>query len=121
MATKETVVKNQIKKWLKAEGIFYFSAAAGPYSTHGISDILCLHRGVFVAVEVKAPGKLNGATENQKAFIAKVIEHGCHGFVTDSLASCQAEFSRIFSRAERYDYVDSVLPARLVCGLSDWG
>jgi len=83
--TPENKVKNAIKAWLKREGIFYWSAAAGPFSTHGISDILALHNGVLYALEVKAPGKVANATPHQLRFIAAVKAGGGIGAVVDTL------------------------------------
>jgi hypothetical protein len=83
--TPENRVKNAIKAWFKKEGIFYWSAAAGPFSTHGISDILALHNGVLYALEVKAPGKAGNATPHQLRFIAAVKASGGIGAVVDTL------------------------------------
>jgi hypothetical protein len=90
---KETPVKNAIKNWLKKEGIFYWSAAAGPYSTHGISDILALHRGVLFALEVKAPGKAGNATVHQLRFIDAVRAAGGQGAVVDTLDAVKELFN----------------------------
>lgn len=90
--TPENLVKGRIKKWLKDQGIFYWSAAAGPYSTHGISDILALHEGVLYALEVKAPGKQGNATVHQKKFIAAIKASGGIGAVVDTLESVKELF-----------------------------
>lgn len=90
--TPENRVKAQIKKWLKDQGIFYWSAAAGPYSTHGISDILALHQGMLYALEVKAPGKVRNATTHQQRFIASVRAGGGIGAVVDTLDAVKELF-----------------------------
>lgn len=55
------------------------------YSQSGVSDLLCCLRGVFVAVEVKAPESYGGSIERalaegptllQRSFAAKVDEAG---------------------------------------------
>lgn len=84
-STPENKVKNAIKAWFKKEGIFYWSAAAGPFSTHGVSDILALHEGVLYALEVKAPGRRGNATPHQLRFIAAVEASGGIGAVVDTL------------------------------------
>lgn len=90
--TPENRVKAAIKKWLRDQGIFYWSAAAGPFSTHGISDILALHNGVLYALEVKAPGKSNNATPHQRRFIAAVQAAGGQGAVVDTLDAVKELF-----------------------------
>lgn len=74
----ETALKAKIAAALKGRG-FFFRAGAGPYSRSGVSDILGVYRGYFVALEVKTPEaakkKNQGASENQLRFIDSV-NHG---------------------------------------------
>lgn len=100
--TPENRVKAAIKNWLKKEGIFYWSAAAGPYSTHGISDILAIHRGVFYAIEVKAPGKAGNATIHQHRFIEAVRAAGGQGAVVDTLDAVKELFHVSPRKPERH-------------------
>lgn len=90
--TPENRVKNAIKKWLKDEKIFYWSAAAGAFSVHGISDLLALHNGVLYAIEVKAPGKTNNTTPHQKKFLERVNASGGVGVVVDNLDAVKEVF-----------------------------
>lgn len=98
--TPENKVKNAIKAWFKREGIFYWSAAAGPFSAHGVSDILALHEGVLYALEVKAPGKRGNATPHQLRFIAAVTASGGIGAVVDTLDAVKELFNVDTARKE---------------------
>lgn len=84
----ETAIKAKIMAALKGRG-FFFRAGAGPYSRSGVSDILGVYNGRFVAIEVKTPevyrGKLNGATENQARFHTLVEDAGGFGRVVASV------------------------------------
>lgn len=89
----ETAIKAKIAAALKGRG-FFFRAGAGPYSRSGVSDILGVYQGHFVAIEVKTPeayrGKLNGATANQVRFHESVIKEGGFARVVDSVEAALA-------------------------------
>lgn len=80
------------------------------YSEAGVSDLLCVLRGVFVAVEVKAPesypvrGQPNvekalekGPTPNQRRFVDRVNTAGGEA----GFAATVEQFMEILERAER--------------------
>ena len=79
----------EIRKRAASEGrkAIVWKAAQGAYSRGGVSDVLALVDGVFIAVEVKRP--LFGETSQLQArFIASVMEAGGTGGVaiyTDDL------------------------------------
>ncbi len=64
--TPEGRVKDAIKKYLKSIGAWYFMPVSNGMGQVGIPDIICWYKGVFVAIEAKAPGKKANLTENQK-------------------------------------------------------
>jgi Holliday junction resolvase len=64
--TPEGRVKEAIKKYLKSIGAWYFMPVSNGMGQVGIPDIICCYKGVFVAIEAKAPGKKANLTENQK-------------------------------------------------------
>ena len=64
--TPEGRVKDAIKKHLKSIGAWYFMPVSNGMGQVGIPDIICCYKGVFVAIEAKAPGKRSNVTENQK-------------------------------------------------------
>lgn len=81
--TPENAVKAKIKGWLKAQKIFYWSNAAGPYSVHGIPDLMAVRDGVLYGIEVKRPG--GKPTPHQLRFIAAIRAAGGKAAVCDSL------------------------------------
>lgn len=61
-----------------------------PYILKGVSDILgVLPSGKFLAIEVKAPKRLNTLTEHQKLFLRNVNKNGGIGFAADSIELVQ--------------------------------
>jgi hypothetical protein len=69
-ATPENKIKTQIKAFLKASGVYWYSAAAGPYSVGGIPDYIGSARGRFFGIEAKSPtGKPTALQLRQKALI----------------------------------------------------
>ena len=52
--TPEKKVKNAVTKILKERGAYYFYPVTGGFGRSGVPDIVCCHRGNFVAIECKA-------------------------------------------------------------------
>lgn len=78
---KEADVKKQIKKVLTDRGWWWFMPPANAYGVGGISDILCLKDGVFLAVEAKFGD--NKPTPLQKGFLNSVNAAGGIGVVVN--------------------------------------
>jgi penicillin-binding protein-related factor A (putative recombinase) len=51
---KESKVKQEIKKILSDNGIFYFMPFAGVFGRSGMADFICCYKGYFVAIEAKS-------------------------------------------------------------------
>ena len=83
-ATPENAVKRRIRKVLKDRKVYCFAASAGPFSVHGVPDIICCVNGMFVGIEVKAPGKINSLTQNQRYHINTIRVNGGKAIVTDN-------------------------------------
>mgnify|MGYP000468099787 FL=1 len=66
MATPEATVKTKIKKWLKANDIWYCTPIGSGFGSAGVPDFICSMRGRFLGIEAKAPGKLSNLSELQK-------------------------------------------------------
>lgn len=65
--TPEAAVKLKIKGFLLTlKHCWFFFPATHGYGINGVPDIVGCYRGVFFAVEVKAPGKLRGVTALQQ-------------------------------------------------------
>jgi Holliday junction resolvase len=83
--TPENRVKAAIKKWLTKEGFYFFSAAAGPFSVHGVPDIIVCANGTFVGIEVKAPGKEDNLTANQQLHQRRIKDNGGIAIIASSV------------------------------------
>lgn len=68
---REKAIENKIKAYLKTiKGLYFFKEHGGLYGTAGVPDIICCYKGIFIALEVKAPdGKL---TVLQEATIRRI-------------------------------------------------
>ena len=64
--TKETIIKKQIKQYLRLKGWFIYHNLAGLGCFTGIADLTCLKKGRVVQVEVKTAKGVQ--SEGQKQF-----------------------------------------------------
>lgn len=95
MATPEGAVKIKIKRYLKAiPDCWYFMPIGGPFSAHGVPDIVGVCQGRFFAVEVKAPLKHNNITANQALAIFNINDAGGVAFVASSVEHVRAVFEQ---------------------------
>lgn len=90
--TPENAVKAKIKAWLKKHSFYHFSAAAGPFSVHGVPDIICCCNGTFVGIEVKAPGKEGNLTPGQRDHLARIRDNGGIALVASSVHDVEVAF-----------------------------
>lgn len=91
--TPEGKVKNAIKKFLRTvPDCWYFMPIGGPFTVHGVPDIVGVCGGKFFAIEVKAAGKLNNVTANQEACIAAINAAGGMAFVANTVEAVRARF-----------------------------
>ena len=72
--TPEGQVKDSVKKLLKRYGAQYFMPVSNGMGKAGVSDIICCHRGKYIAIETKA-GK-GKATPLQLKFMQEVVTAG---------------------------------------------
>jgi len=73
--TPEGRVKDDVKKRLKQHDIWYFCPMQNGFGVVGIPDFICCVNGHFLAIETKAPGKVNNTTPNQDRVIKEIREH----------------------------------------------
>ena len=74
-STPEGLVKTKIKKLLNEYGALHFSPYMAGMGAAGVSDIIALYRGTFIAIEAKADATKK-PTELQKKFLGQVLEAG---------------------------------------------
>lgn len=93
--TPEGRVKNDIRKFLKSvPDCWFFMPIGGPFSAHGVPDIVGTVGGRFFAIECKAPGKHNNVTANQERVIGLINGAGGLAFVASSLSDVKSHFIR---------------------------
>lgn len=85
--TPEGKVKEAVRKYLKANDVWFYQPVQNGMGRVGIPDFICCYNGTFIAIETKAPGKLSGVTANQQRVIDEIKSHGGLALVVDSLDS----------------------------------
>lgn len=97
MKQPEKIIQDQILGFLKGRGVFSFfinnSVSFDPklnqfrkrnkWHRRGVSDIIAIYRGKFLALEVKTPK--GRATPEQSEFLREVADQGGYGFVVRSI------------------------------------
>lgn len=78
--TPEAKVKAKVKKILNDYKALHFSPFMAGMGSAGVSDIICLYKGKFIAIECKAD-KSKLPTELQKKFLEKVLLWGGIGLI----------------------------------------
>ena len=64
--TPEGKVKKKVKEYLQSIGAWYYMPVSNGMGRVGCPDILVCYRGLFMAFETKAPGKIKNVTANQE-------------------------------------------------------
>lgn len=82
--TPEGKVKDAVKKFLKERGAWFFMPVSNGMGQVGIPDIIICYKGVFVAIETKAPGKVTNVTPNQERVMQDIRLNEGFAFVVDS-------------------------------------
>lgn len=91
MATPEGRVKDQVKKFLNTlPNCWWFMPVSTGHGAHGIPDIIVCYKGVFLAIETKAPGKLKNTTPLQDMQITRIRQAHGYAIVVDDVALVQA-------------------------------
>jgi hypothetical protein len=93
--TPEGKVKNDVKKLLKAMGVWYFMPMQSGLGVVGIPDFICCWEGRFLAIETKAPGKVKNVTPNQAQRICEINAAGGVAIVIDDVAKLEELFKEL--------------------------
>lgn len=96
MASEAALQGRLVKKFRTMPGVRVLNISGGPYQEPRISDLILNWRGLFVAIELKAPGRFGGAIVlpadfkptskreiGQKAFQLEIVETGGVAFFSD--------------------------------------
>lgn len=103
----EKLVQNECLHWLRLQGFDVyvveskatFSQASQSYRSSsampGFSDIVgCDNHGVFLAIELKAKGRLSTLKEHQRKFLMEKISRGGFGACVDSVESLKTIYQK---------------------------
>jgi hypothetical protein len=93
--TPEAKVKDGVKQFLKARGAWFFMPVSNGMGQVGIPDIIVCYKGVFVAIETKAPGKIANVTPNQERVLKEIRLNDGFAFVVDSTNDLKLLFDSI--------------------------
>lgn len=84
MKQTEAELTSAIRALLKTVGVFAWKQWQGPMSQpRGVSDIIGLYKGRFIAIEIKTAG--GRVTPEQDRFLEAVRRHGGVAFVARSI------------------------------------
>lgn len=78
MSTPEGKVKDKIKRLLKKYGAYWLMPVQNGMGSPTVDFLVC-HKGQFVGIEAKAPGKQ--PTDRQRQTMDKMVEAGAACFV----------------------------------------
>jgi hypothetical protein len=94
--TPEALLKTKIKGFLLTlHHCFFFMPAAHGYGVNGIPDIVGCYKGVFFAIEVKAPGKLTNVTALQRIQLNAINQAQGWAIAADSVQHVHELFELI--------------------------
>ena len=82
--TPEGVTKAHIKAFLKYIDAFVFMPVTSGLGAQAVDFIVCW-RGIFIAIEAKAPGCMKKLTDRQRDFLQNVTKSGGIGLCVDSV------------------------------------
>lgn len=81
---KESTLQTKIIKHLANKGAYTVKVITA--SKAGVPDLLVCYKGLFIAIEVKAPGKLSNTSKLQDYNLEQVRASGGLTLVVDNLA-----------------------------------
>lgn len=90
--TPEGRVKADVKKFLAARGAWYCMPMGTGYGNSGVPDFITCHKGRFVAIETKAPGKRRNTTVMQDRQIFGIHQAGGVAVVVDDVKQLEGIF-----------------------------
>lgn len=73
---------------------FYFKTHGGPFQQAGLPDIIGLHRGRFVGIEVKLPGREDTLTKLQSKTLKLISTFGGVAFMTTSVLDTKKQLRK---------------------------
>jgi len=87
---KEADIVKEIRTWLnKQDSTFVWKNHGSGMGMKGVSDLIGVHKGMFLGIEVKRPDKIKNVTPLQRYFLNKISSCGGYSLVATSLAEVQ--------------------------------
>ncbi len=93
--TPEGKVKEAVRKFLRARGVWFYQPVQNGMGQVGIPDFVCCYKGIFIAIETKAPGKMHTVTANQQRVLDQIRDHKGLALVVDSVDSLAPVFDTL--------------------------
>lgn len=93
--TPEARVKSAVKAVLERRGIWFYMPIQNGMGRVGIPDFICCWNGRFLAIETKAPGKLNNTTANQDLVLSEIREHKGVALVVDDAEQVEEYLAKV--------------------------
>jgi hypothetical protein len=84
LITPEGKVKQDVRKLLTEFNIWFYMPVQTGYGVGGIPDFICCWKGMFIAIETKAPGRESRVTPAQRQRMTEIREHGGRVVVVSS-------------------------------------
>lgn len=88
--TPEGKVKKKVKEYLQSIGAWYYMPVSNGMGRVGCPDILVCYKGLFLAFETKAPGKIKNVTANQQREIDGIQRVNGLAHVVDDVEQVKA-------------------------------
>lgn len=118
----EKMLEFEVSQWLKKNDFAFnvveskavYSHSAGRYlkgqTDSGFADIVGLDKnGNFIAIELKAPGRLSTLREKQREYLNGIINKNGFAVVIDNVKSLE-EYYGHWIKEKNQDYLRSLLP-----------
>lgn len=79
---------------------FYFKSHGGPYQIAGLPDLVGCHKGIFIGIEVKQPGKEDTLKPVQKLRIRQIRNAGGIAFMATTAEQADLLMRKELKRVE---------------------
>jgi len=93
--TPEGKVKKKVKEYLQSIGAWYYMPVSNGMGRVGCPDILVCYKGLFLAFETKAPGKIANVTANQQRELDGILRVNGSAHVVDDVEQVKAVINTI--------------------------
>lgn len=98
---KESTVVKRIRKLLKKKYPgFWFKTHGGPFQRAGLPDLIGCHKGVFIGIEVKVPGKEDNLSDLQEKTLRLISQAGGIAFMATTPQEVDRYLRKEFTQNE---------------------